>query len=668
MRAMAWRAVAGAAVGAALVAGCTNPAEDDTTDAVETRDGDGSDGDVVVATSCAEARLPDADRDGISDDTEGDGDPDGDGIPNRQDPDSDGDGIPDAVESQQPDCRMSPQDLDGDGLPNYLDTDADGNGIPDRVEGGELDFDGDTAPDALDTDDDGDGLRDLDEIGPDPAAPIDTDGDGVPDDHAFDSDGDNIADGHEGTADYDRDGIPSFRDLDSDNDGIPDREEEGDGDAATRPPDTDGDGAADPYDTDADDDGLDDGYERSIGSDPRLPDTDGDGFTDLGEDLVGTDPADGTSVFTGFYVILPHCVDGVRVVDGTRCGPELRELEFGTAIQMADVMFMIDSTGSMSEEIDVITARLADTIAPGIAAEIPDVWLGVAEFRDECDDGYVPMRVRQEMTPDVGRVQAALRAFTDGGGCGYTTILEGMYQLFTGEGFGAELPPHMGCSDFGYYGYPCFRYGALPIVMGFSDAEARGGPSGVTWTETFPGARIHTYRQVIDVLVDHGARFIGVDSGDADTDFRAISIDTGTVRADGTPLLFEIPSSGMGLDSSIVDAVVDLAHQVPMDVDTFREERPVIGDGIDATAFIRSVVPVSWAGGGVEGQDETTFYGVLPGTLLTFEVTFLNDFVPEGDRPQAFRARIVVRGNGVARLDEKEVLILVPGERRIIIG
>jgi hypothetical protein len=331
-------------------------------------------------------------------------------------------------------------------------------------------------------------------------------------------------------------------------------------------------------------------------------------------------------------------------------------------------MFMIDSTGSMSEEIGVITARLRDTIAPGIAAEIPDVWLGVTEFRDECDSGYMPMRVRQEMTPDVTRVQSALAAFSDGGGCGYETILEGMYQLFTGEGFGAELPPHLGCSDFGYYGYPCFRYGALPIIMGFSDAEARGGPGGITWDETFPGATIHTYRQVIDVLVDHGARFIGVDSGEADTDFRAVSVDTGTIRADGTPLLFEIPATGTGLDSSIVDAVVDLAHQVLMDVDTFNEERPVVADEVDAAQFIQSVVPLSWAGGGAGAQDESTFYDVLPGTLLTFEVTLLNDFVPEGERPRAFRAKIVVRGNGVARLDEQDVLIIVPGSRGVIIG
>jgi hypothetical protein len=94
----------------------------------------------------------------------------------------------------------------------------------------------------------------------------------------------------------------------------------------------------------------------------------------------------------------------------------------------------------------------------------------------------------------------------------------------------------------------------------------------------------------------------------------------------------------------------------------------MIADEIDATQFIKSVVPLSWAGGGAGGQDETTFFDVLPGTVLTFEVTFLNDFVPEGDRPRAFRAQIVVRGNGVARLDAKEVLIIVPGAQGIIIG
>jgi hypothetical protein len=652
-------------VALAAATACTEPGADDGPDATDARDG-AEDGTVV--TTCATAGLRDRDRDGIADDVESYGDPDGDTVPNAEDGDSDGDGIPDATEAGRSDCRQPPRDTDGDGLPDFVDVDADGNGIPDRVEGGAVDFDGDTLADALDLDDDDDGLNDVYEIGPDPVEPVDTNGDGVPDYHSTDSDGDNISDRHEGTTDVDRDGIPNYRDGDSDEDGIPDVEEAGDGDLETRPPDTDADGAADFLDADADDDGLDDGYERSIGSDPLVVDTDGDGFTDLGEDLVGTDPADETSVFTGFYVILPNCVGGVRPFDGSACGPEVRELEFNTDINVADVLFLIDSTGSMSEEISIVTSRLRDTIAPGIATEIPDVWLGVAEFRDEDDDGYMPMRVRQELTADLTRVQSALAAITDGGGSGYTTILEGLYQLFTGEGFGAELAPHPGCSDFGYYGYPCFRYGALPIVIGFSDAEARNGPSGYVYDTTYPGAVPHSYRQVLDVLNDNGARFVGVDSGEAHTDFRAISVDTGTVRTDSTPLLFEIPTTGDGLDSRVVDAVVDLAHQVVMDVDTFDEERPEVSDGLDATQFIRSVTPVEYAGGGCSGFDDYTFFDVLPGTVLTFEVTFLNDFLEEGERPRAFRARIVVRGNGVARLDEKDVLIIVPGSRGVIIG
>tara|TARA_B100000579_G_scaffold297985_1_gene248041 strand:+ start:41014 stop:42798 length:1785 start_codon:yes stop_codon:yes gene_type:complete len=41
---------------------------------------------------------------------------------------------------------------------------------------------------------------------------------------------------------------------------------------------------------DSDEDGLNDDYEREIGTDPNNPDTDGDGLTDYEEDLIGTDP------------------------------------------------------------------------------------------------------------------------------------------------------------------------------------------------------------------------------------------------------------------------------------------------------------------------------------------------------------------------------------------
>jgi len=602
---------------------------------------------------CEEIGLMDSDGDGIPDNVEGFEDIDGDTVSNIYDRDSDGDGVEDSMEKGEGKCVLQPPDSDFDGLPNFKDWDSDNNGRPDSVDGLE-DVDRDGVPNAYDKDDDGDGLEDSVEIGPDSREPVDTDHDGVPDMWDLDSDNDTVLDSDERRGDADLDGIPNFRDTDSDNDGIPDRIEAGDENPQTPPVDSDEDGNPDYTDIDSDNDGLDDRLESITGCSGSLVDSDGDGFTDLAEYTVGTDCADANSKIDGFYLILPFKPTGPS---------EVREFDFSTKIRQADVFFLIDSTGSMYEEIDTIKTKLQGTIVPGIVAEIPDAWIGVGEFRDECDTGYFPVRVRQNVTNDIPAVQSAINAFTSDGGCGYTTILEALYQMVTGEGFGAHLPPAPGCLDTGW-GYPCFRVGALPIFIGFSDAEARNGPSGIVYDSDppiFPTP--HSYAQVINALNDVGARFIGVDSGEADVDFRAISIDTGTVSRSGSPLLFEIASDGHDIDLTIVEAVVTLASQVAFDVDTIVAEIPPVNDGIDATQFIKRVTPLRASPAeNVTGMDEHVFYGVLPGAILTFEVEFLNDFLDEERMPRAFRCKIIVRGNRTTNLDEKEVLIIVPGE------
>ena len=92
---------------------------DGIADGVDQRDGFGT--------------APDADRDGLLDDTEGTGDSDGDGLPNFQDPDSDNDGIDDGTEAGAD--PNNPVDTDGDGLPDYIDPDSDNDGIGDNLEG-----------------------------------------------------------------------------------------------------------------------------------------------------------------------------------------------------------------------------------------------------------------------------------------------------------------------------------------------------------------------------------------------------------------------------------------------------------------------------------------------------------------------------------------------------
>ena len=134
-------------------------------------------------------------------------------------------GVPDAVEDT-PDSGTTdaPLNADGDALPNYLDIDADGDGIIDNIEGQTTD--GYVAPNDTFTDIDGNGVDDIYDINGTPIQPANTD--------TFDQ--------------------PDYLDINSDNDGDSDLIEAYD---------TNGDGVADitPTGTDSDNDGLDDAFD-----------------------------------------------------------------------------------------------------------------------------------------------------------------------------------------------------------------------------------------------------------------------------------------------------------------------------------------------------------------------------------------------------------------------
>jgi len=660
----------------------------------------------------------DADGDTISNGDEGSDravDTDGDGFPDFRDTDSDGDGIDDALEAGDDDVLTPPVDSDMDGTPDFRDLDADGDGIPDAVEGAE-DTDGDGILDFADLDDDNDFVTDVDELidGTDP--PADSDGDGLPNHRDPDSDNDNILDGHERGADTDGDSLLDVEDTDSDNDGVPDIDEAGDLDIRTAPVDSDGDGLPDFRDIDSDNDGLRDGDEVAFGSDPTNPDTDGDGFTDLVEHAAGTDPTDDTSRVpdTDFFVLLPY----VDPVTGDPPGPhEMRTLRFGTNIAVADVAFLVDMTGSMGGERTGLINGLVSTIIPGIEAAIPNVQFASSGLDDYPTGGYgggndLPYYLLSPVIPptqdlgewslaagpttcprggmrDIGMITGAPNGEPDileaveglpchGGSDGPESYVPALWSTATGTGLmwpGGSIPDQM-CPTIPdepatRIGYPCFRPGALPIILMFGDYSFHNGPTGMN-AYSFGGP---TYAEAVMELNNIGARVIGIFSGGTTSSFRsdyeAIARDTGAVRLDGTPLVFDIASSGTGLDMAVVDAVVELTTGTPQDVTTRTENVPGNPDGVDATRFIKSITAIEGyvdgvAGRGYDSKDMTTFYGVVPGTLVDFEIDFHNDFRMHQDFAEIFRARIIVVGNGVADLDAREVFIVVPPDEGFI--
>ena len=651
----------------------------------------------------------DTDGDGIPDDVEGDGDADGDGIPNFEDDDSDGDGRPDSEESTEDD--------DEDGLPGFLDPDSDGDGFGDAEEGSE-DADSDGLPDFRDTDSDGDSLPDEFE------GDGDFDGDGIIDRLDTDSDGDEISDFHEGGSDPDEDGFPNYLDLDSDDDGHPDAVEYGRAAGSGLPPlDSDGDRDPDFLDVDSDGDGLGDEVELGCpeSTERTRADSDDDGITDLleiafetDEDDIGQacDPELDITDDVDFFFELPFAAPE----------PERDTLEFLVGVRRADVAFNMDTTGSMGGEISALQTSLTSVIFPSLSAEIENVAYSFGQFDDFPCDGYGsgadrPFILRQRVTTNITAATAGVMALERHGGADYyESGFEAIYQTCTGFGRdepgcpGVEVAPFdpavgyvEGVAD-GEIGGVGFREGALPIIVHITDApshakgDSDGYPYGASRNEAFAAMR------------SIGARLIGVASGsDAQSDLTEMAIRAGSVvppcawtnpvdgtrpggcldgmcctgssgsgrppEADGTcPLVYDIGSSGEGLSTSVVEGIealinfsaFDLTTRVRMDETEFDES------GIDTAEFVTGVIPVSGTAPETGCAEEPVladrdgdgimdhFLGVVPGSVLIFDVTAYNSIVPETNVPQVFTAFIDVVQQGGAVLDTQIVTVLVP--------
>ncbi|MEO8901605.1 MAG: isopeptide-forming domain-containing fimbrial protein [Polyangiaceae bacterium] len=379
-------------------------------------DGDGIPDDVEIAIG-TDPHDADSDDDGVPDGQEKDAglDTDGDGLINALDPDSDNDGLFDGTELGL-DCSNKATDVSkghcrpdadkGKTVTDPLNKDTDGGGVSDGSE----DFNLDGAIDAGETDPTAG-------HGADDAGVKDTDKDGLSDGlETFlgsdpkdaDTDDDGVRDGSEANPsdDTDGDGLNNVLDVDSDNDGLYDGTESGKGcdDPATNlkaghciadgdlgktmtsplDPDTDhggvrdgsedfnrngvvdagegdptaGHGADDTDKTlvgliDSDGDGLSDGLETAIGTNPMDADSDNDGVLD-GAEPNPTDDTDGD----GKINALDPDSDNDGLFDGT-------ELGLGCTNKATDV-----SAGNCVADGDAGTTRtnplIADTDHGGV--------------------------------------------------------------------------------------------------------------------------------------------------------------------------------------------------------------------------------------------------------------------------------------------------------------
>ena len=634
--------------------------------------------------SPAEPELyDDADKDGIIDLHDGTDDLDGDGYPNMRDLDSDGDSVPDAIEAGDNDAFTLPVDSDNDGVADFRDEDSDNNCLLDTREfqppdGVASDVDGDGTPDFADDDNDGDGIADTWELGDD-CELVDHDRDGTPDMMDIDSDNDGIGDAFEaGTSqwedeprDTDGDGTPDYLDEDSDDDGLLDSEEAGVSDPTQRPQDTDGDGDFDFADTDADGDTISDWDEINVhGTDPFDADTDGDGYSDGSELVVGSDPLDPLDGVDGLYVTVPE-----------RTGVE-ESFEFEARIQRGDVVFVLDTTGSMGSTLNAMKDEFG-TMATQLSATIADTQFGVASF-----DDYVygsmgggsdrPFFLETQVTDNMAQVQAALSGLMPSGGADSPeSSMEALYQTLAGKGYDqncngiydaiSDVRPFIaeesdlfgGAGGQGYseassgggtIGGMGFRDHALPVVIYTTDNYMRDPAAGYA-TPGGCGSDADSL-MVADAALDRGAYLIGIAArwSTPVPQMEALAASTGSyadIDDDGTaddPLVFTWTGSSSSFREMVTNAVDDLVNSI--EFESVRLE--IEGDD---HGFVTHIDPPFYDNIGAEDDVES----------LDFTLHFRGS-VAATTEDQLYRLTLNVVGDDEILLSSQDIIVRVPGE------
>ena len=519
---------------------------------------------------------------------------------------------------------------------------------------------GDGGEDPAGDDDDSTTSDDDDAAGDDDDAAGDDDDDSV--DPNQDTDGDGIPDAIEGDGDPDQDGVPNYLDDDSDSDGISDQQE-GTGDA-------DGDGFMNFEDSDSDNDGMPDGVEVNQGTDPYDRDSDGDGFGDSAEVALGTGPNDPNSGIDGFYAELaPRSQQTITV-------------PFTPTIQQADVLFLLDSTCSMTGVLNTMAANFAQVVS-GIS--IPDVSMGVAEFNDYAygswfttmglaSAGDKPFRLRQQITSNYSSVQSALSALSVRDGADEPeSSMEAIYQAMTGAGYdqdcnntyngATDVPPFLtgGSALFsdafggavggayspaipgtGPLGGGGFRAGSVPIVVYTTDNLMRDPDSGygVPPSCSNPAGS----GDVISAAATTGSKLIGIGTTILPiAQMTSLANATGShadIDGNGTeePLVFQGTSSAT--TSFVLDGIEAIAGGSSWDLTLEVDDSPY--------DFVLSTVP-------------EVHTDVPINTEITFEIT-VYPAVPQGAAEEVYVFPVQLIGDGTSVLAEWElVLVILPG-------
>jgi hypothetical protein len=304
---------------------------------------------------------------------------------------------------------------------------------------------------------------------------------------------------------------------------------------------------------------------------------------------------------------------------------------------------------------------------------IPDLWAGAGTI-GYSGSGVEAYRNYVDIQPNPSFAGVPI---TEPSGCCQEPLTFGAFSAVTGQGgssYGLSgVPARATCAGspaanagYGTFGYPCFRQGALPVVMLATDEQPlSAGDTYKTpdWNTIVKPQYLGTKARLVGIL---GSGF----AANTDVDLRKMATDTGAVDAanGNAPLVFD--GAGTNSAAAIQQGILTLANGLPLDINAVNVDDPA--DAVDAIASFVDHLETLQLGTAQcannlndtdtnsDGFDDK-YLQVRTGTPVCWKVVSKpNTTVPATDAPQLFRAKVKVYGDGVTQLDERDVFFLVP--------
>jgi hypothetical protein len=215
-----------------------------------------------------------------------------------------------------------------------------------------------------------------------------------------------------------------------------------------------------------------------------LPDSDGDGVPDDADDCPGMPDwitCDNDPTNDGLYATVFYDPTGAAEVTRTSIVTTTADLP------QIDVYLLVDATPTLSDEIRELQLNIL-SIIDDVRLDFPDARFGLGLYRayplDPLADPYsqAPYHHILDLTDDEDLVQTAvstLDTLANSNTNPESAATQALYSVASGLGLGDMVPNRGSCPDApnADIGYPCFRPGALHVVMNITDAEVHNGPN-----------------------------------------------------------------------------------------------------------------------------------------------------------------------------------------------